>query len=662
MLAREVTDKLSAEFLTAGRLVVFAACDTKYVSHAVPLIRSLEVFSSGQTILLHLVNPTESALQRLEVLSDELVNARLVLSRERTDLSSLTDAQRRTYYACARFIRLAELMEKSACDFLVLDVDSLVVGPIERDFSDKPEAEICLRRRTLEGVTSEQLAVAAGSVWSRSTPGSRQFFKAVSADIQSAFADSSAAWHLDQVVLKRRVDDASIPVVVRNIKAKYADWDFRDDSVVWQGKGKRKFLDLRYLLLHAGLSDSRQEALQSKKLYDMFLRFSDRTTKSPIDRRLKLLVASRPSRAVFLLPRLDLPWKRQGIGKNGPPKLESDTLELRLYWVRFVSWLANTCERAGIHVVTQELPAWEITREYIETLDAAVVVVPHRCALDFEPGPTPVLFYMQEYFRWLFVVDEQGWSAASTVYPIRVGGLPSTISSSFEEYRSRLARGELQSKFAQPTVRKIHEHSLFEEITEQVAEVPAPSIFFPLQIPHDQSIQLFCDFEFDDVLEAVVRWGEKSNVVVKLKPHPANMQLMMKYVEKYPEGTWLRWCNENIHDLIADSQAVFTVNSGVGFEALLHGKPVVTFGRAEYDCVSVQARIDAIGDAWQKCLTEPLSKREAKYRKFFDWFTTVYAVDLSRPEAASLRLAEIAARISALARGDGIQKSEVTAR
>lgn len=685
VLQREVLDDIDTDScLTAGRLVVLAACDSVYVAHAISLVRSIEVFSPGETIILHVINPSDEALQQLDVLGRQLKKTRLVVSRERIALGSITDMQRKTYYACARFLRLAELMQASACDFLVLDADSMVVAPIERDFSDKPEAEVCLRRRDLEGPVSEHLAVAAGSVWVRSTPSARLFVQAIAADIQTAFTDGAAAWHLDQIILKRRIDDELIPVQVRNIKSKYADWDFRDDSVIWQGKGTRKYLDLRYLLLQGGLSGDRNEVRRSQRLYAEFLRFAGRTTEAPLDRRLAVLMAARPHRVVFLLPRLDMPWKRQGMRNDRPPKLEIEVLELRLYWVRFISQLANACERAGLHVEVQELPAWEITREYVESLGAAVALVPHRCKLDFDPGRTPVLFYMQEYFRWLFVVDEQGWSAASTIYPVRISALPAAPSGAFDEYRRRLARGELQSKFLQPTSQKLQEpaasglapggigvsplpaktasftQGLVERLTGQLtARTRPPSVFFPLQIPHDQSIRYFSDYEFDTVLDAVVQWGKRAGVIVKLKPHPANMPVMSRYMEKHAEGPWLHWCNENIHDLIADSDAVFTVNSGVGFEALLHVKPIVTFGRAEYDCITVRARVDAIDAAWHDCLKVTSTEREVQYRTFFDWFMTAHGVDMSRSDAASLRFSELAARIASLAWSTEREEEEV---
>ena len=46
--------------------------------------------------------------------------------------------------------------------------------------------------------------------------------------------------------------------------------------------------------------------------------------------------------------------------------------------------------------------------------------------------------------------------------------------------------------------------------------------------------------------------------------------------------------NISIHSLIKKSQAVFTVNSGVGIESILHLKKVYTFGFADYASISTK--------------------------------------------------------------------------
>jgi len=66
----------------------------------------------------------------------------------------------------------------------------------------------------------------------------------------------------------------------------------------------------------------------------------------------------------------------------------------------------------------------------------------------------------------------------------------------------------------------------------------------------------------------------KYNVV--FKPHP---------LDKSSEGV-----SGSIHELIKHSEAVFTVNSGTGFEALMQGKRVFTAGDCEYKWVTTELR------------------------------------------------------------------------
>ena len=100
-----------------------------------------------------------------------------------------------------------------------------------------------------------------------------------------------------------------------------------------------------------------------------------------------------------------------------------------------------------------------------------------------------------------------------------------------------------------------------------------------------------------------------------------------------------------MHDLSSHAAAVFTINSGVGFEALFHLKPVVTFGHAEYDAVTVHGHPDEIERAWNACRSLEPADLAARYGKFVDWFFSTHAVDLSLPVDSLKRLDEIAVAV-----------------
>ena len=76
------------------------------------------------------------------------------------------------------------------------------------------------------------------------------------------------------------------------------------------------------------------------------------------------------------------------------------------------------------------------------------------------------------------------------------------------------------------------------------------------------------------------------------------------------------------------------MNSGVGFEAILHDKPVFTFGRADYDAVSYggvnQNDKGSISTKLEQAWTGGLLGYPTRslYRRFVDaWYNTHYDVN-----------------------------------
>ncbi len=641
MFSRQLTQDFAPPPPREVPLLLFSACDSRYVDFAIPLVRSVERFSPGFAVLLHVVNPTDDVRARLAALARELERTRLSVSYETVDLSGSSAELQRTYFACARFLRLPELLRQTNVPVLVLDADSLVVAPIDLDFTNKLDAEVCLRRRDLGTDVPEHVAVATGSVWVRPTEPAIAFFDALRQSITEAFAGGTAGWFVDQAMFARLMHARGEQVKIRNIKSKYADWEFKDDSIVWAAKGERKWLDFHYVLLRGLLAGDHHEQVNVIRLAREASRPFHGDVPEALESRLRQIQAELPARVSILLPRLDLPWKRTTA--TVPPPVSEDVLDLRLHWKRFATRLANACERAGLATEVLELPAWEIDRSLVERLYADVVLVPHRCKLDFASGPTPVLFYMQEYFRSVFVVDAGGWSAASSVYPVALEELPARPpGGAFAHYGDQLRRGVLGSKFGQ--IRRRGYLSLLLS-----GSIPRGRyIFFPLQIPHDQSIRYFSDHEERAVLDALLAWAARADVRVVLKGHPANLESMEEFKRAY-SGKPAFWSDANVHDLIAHAGAVYTINSGVGFEALLHGKPVVTFGRAEYDCVTFKAELGNLDDAWKYCTEVEPGALLQRYQRFVDWFLGVHAVDLSRPQLAEERLMRLASDIATLA-------------
>ena len=116
-------------------------------------------------------------------------------------------------------------------------------------------------------------------------------------------------------------------------------------------------------------------------------------------------------------------------------------------------------------------------------------------------------------------------------------------------------------------------------------------------MPHDETIQYHSDVSVEDSLEALCFLLLVDSYSIVIKSHPANLSAMKslrRICDQYkifaqPFIRKIIWIDSHsIHDLIKRSKAIFTVNSGVGLEALLHQKPVYTFGNADYASVSTK--------------------------------------------------------------------------
>jgi hypothetical protein len=632
-------------------LLIYSSCDSDYFKYAQALIRSIDLFSPGFAFLLHIVNPTEEVRNAASHLAASLKSTRLAVSVESIDLADLPPDARRTYYACARFPGISRLLKEcGTAAILCLDADSLIVNPIDSDFTDKADADVVVDLRNADGQVQEHVAIAAGAIWLRPTPHVRKFVMDLAQEIDGLVQNRELSWFADQTIFYRQMQAHAKSVRFYNLKRKYLDWNFAEDSIVWSAKGKRKENDIRFLVLYLLLSrDSRQARAAGQMLAALGEAGSAQAMSSWLAGRIRQ-ARQGLARVALFVPRLDLPWKQMQ-AQALPPALTEDVLGLRLRWREFATRIANALEVQGVLVDLIEIPAPDIEPARVDASGADIALIPHRCHLDWESGSTPVFFYMQEYFRWVFVVNERGWSAASSTYPMDVNALADKASNAFQTYRDKLLTGAWSSKFDQ-----VPQKSTFELIAEgALPAVPdssrpmehLPFIFLPLQIPHDQSIRYFSPIEEIDMVRALVEWARTRNVAVVMKPHPANRKAMRQF-EEFVDHRHIFWSEANINDLIQHSTAVYAINSGVGFEALLHLKPVVTFGRAEYDCVTFHANTGNLDDAWNYCLTSDPSSLADTYRRFVNWFLDDYAIDMSRPEHAAVRLAEIAGGIKAL--------------
>jgi hypothetical protein len=81
--------------------VIYAACDSKYfIDHALPFAVSSS--EAGFDTHVHITNPTPEVFSHCGILNSCCDN-KITYTFDDTDLSSLSEEQKRTLYACLRF-------------------------------------------------------------------------------------------------------------------------------------------------------------------------------------------------------------------------------------------------------------------------------------------------------------------------------------------------------------------------------------------------------------------------------------------------------------------------------------------------------------------------------------------------------------------------------
>ncbi len=184
--------------------------------------------------------------------------------------------------------------------------------------------------------------------------------------------------------------------------------------------------------------------------------------------------------------------------------------------------------------------------------------------------------------------------------------------------------------------------------------LPAQFVFLPLQVHDDSQILLYSP-HFPD-MPSVVRFcvsgiagynrlrGAELKLVVKEHPSDHGRIDYSDMYREYPDVVFTKLANTQ--DLIAKSDAVITVNSTVGIEAMLQLKPIITLGDAFYAVPGLVTPIgaqDNLGAALQHALETPVDRDLTE--RFLHFLRHDYLVPLDRNNLAASDPAPAVARI-----------------
>jgi hypothetical protein len=220
--------------------------------------------------------------------------------------------------------------------------------------------------------------------------------------------------------------------------------------------------------------------------------------------------------------------------------------------------------------------------------DSGFTILPHASRRE---RPDAHLFFKEMHLPGLFTVDVDGWGVEHSALRRDVDYTCIDADSAVPrvaELRQRMVIGNL-SRQPQPVAGDVPESGY---------------ILLALQVPTDSVVVDHSPISMLALLDAVTDWAEtrRQRVAVKLHPSTMNDATLREAVERRTRGSrHVFEVRGNIHSLIAASRGVFVINSSTGFEALVHGKPVATFGDCDYKRVTFAATAATIDDAAAWC-------------------------------------------------------------
>ena len=545
--------------------VVMAACDSKYFMKFAPAFIASIAKNTKLNIHIHVINPDDEVFA-LACYLNSRVDRRVTYTFQDSDLSKYTDEQKRALYASLRFLVAPYILEHAE-EILILDIDCLAMlnfnYPRDYDVGYFP-------RKPLEGTVGweqEGTKVAAGCV----------YFSKNAMNVCNAVSETLGGlelrWFNDQIALNHVFSQ-----VPEEICWKYdwtfMDWEFKDGTMIWTGKGPRKYDNPRYV--------------EAQNEYNDLIMNCD--NEEIIEK-------------VILAPRLDIPFKQFSI-----VKANTVNEPIRSHWKRFI----DNKESRGYYKV--ESPRWMFNEKIEKYFPNAEFLVPHVERHNWGGG-NKTQFYMQTVFPWLFTVDPLGW-AGGAQYITSFDPETNYDSRTFESMKNRLGQGKfghLQSN-----------NTLLDKIEEDY-------IIVPLQLPHDETIKYHSDFSCEKFVTALCEMAIHNPEMPQLvfKGHPVNLQSMQPLKEIIEGYNQLYVADANFNELVKKAQAMFVLNGGSGQEAMLHEIPVACFGRCDYAPAVINGDIENPYGAWKEIKNDNWFNRLALYKRWYDWYVNVICINVN---------------------------------
>ncbi|MFS8182022.1 glycosyltransferase family 29 protein [Pseudovibrio denitrificans] len=287
----------------------------------------------------------------------------------------------------------------------------------------------------------------------------------------------------------------------------------------------------------------------------------------------------------------------------------------RIGWRAMARLISQSAQSTNISARVLPVAQWEVTQELIDQLHfAEQIFIPHKT---YKQLPVDnATFYMQEYLPEIFTCSSTGWGPSASWSAVDAfTNFP--IDPRLEGFKAEL---KAQKKTKAPQRNQKHQN------------LPEFDVLAVLQVPGDEALTLHAKCTLDNFIEDMAELAEKENLKVLFRKHPLDLTNFYENTQKIWQSEHLIFSNlGHIHDVLMKAKCVAVINSGVGIEAMLMGKPVLAFGQAIYDQAVSLVSEKGISTSYQRAISEKHSSRTKRYDQFLSWFLYHVSFKLDEP-------------------------------
>lgn len=227
------------------------------------------------------------------------------------------------------------------------------------------------------------------------------------------------------------------------------------------------------------------------------------------------------------------------------------------------------------------------------------------------------LFYMMMHLPGWFQLDIKGWGAQHSSYeaPPDLSNVDEAAAVSFSDnLLDKIVNGNI-SKIGQPAQADIDSHGYLLMLT---------------QLENDYTIKYQSKLKIPEFINGIAKWAKQNNVKVIVKRHPLDQSTDVGASVNACKHAGFVETKANLHSLIKSARAVYVINSGTGFESLIHNKPVITFGKCDYKNATFAGNLTNLKEAWD--WVNSFDNTRSKFlKKFIYWFYHNNIYDINDP-------------------------------